>query len=289
VAVLSMLFWGLSFIWSTIVLRYYSPVATIFLRLILSAAFLFIFLRLTGSLQKINKQDYKLLFFSALFNPFFYFLGENYGLKYSTPSIAAVIIATIPIFTPLAAWYSLKEKLRLINILGIIISFTGITVMLVNPDFTLSASLKGVSMLFVAVASAVFYSIFLKKLTEKYSAVNIIAYQNLIGIVLFTPLFLAFDIRDVLETPLTAELVTSLILLAVFASSLAFVFFTMTVKSIGVSRANVFSNLIPVFTAIFSYIFISEIFTFNKIAGMLIVIFGVAVTQIKKVSAFKKL
>jgi drug/metabolite transporter (DMT)-like permease len=288
VALLSMLFWGLSFVWSTIVFRYYSPIATIFLRLALSVSFLFIFLKSSGTLQRIRKQDLSLLMLSALFNPFFYFLGENFGLKYSTPAIAAVIIATIPIFTPLAAWYSLKERLPLINIIGIFISFTGIAVMLINPDFTLSAPLKGVSLLMFAVASAVVYSIFLKKLTEKYSPVNIIAYQNLIGVILFLPLFLVFDLGNVLATPLTAELVTSLLLLAIFASSLAFIFFTMTVRSIGVSRANVFSNLIPVFTAVFSYIFISEIFTYNKIAGMLIVIFGVGITQIRKSTHIKK-
>jgi drug/metabolite transporter (DMT)-like permease len=251
---------------------------------VLSVAFLFLFLKFTGNLQKIRKQDYALLFISALFNPFFYFIGENYGLKHSTPAVAAVIIATIPVFTPLAAWYTLKERLHWSNVMGIFISFSGIAVMLVNPDLTLNASMKGVMMLMLAVASAVVYSIFLKKLTEKYSPVNIIAYQNLIGVVLFLPIFLVFDLRNVLAITLTVELVTSLLLLAIFASSIAFIFFTMTIKSIGVSRANVFSNLIPVFTAIFSYIFISEIFTANKIAGIVIVIFGVAITQIKKAS-----
>jgi drug/metabolite transporter (DMT)-like permease len=55
----------------------------------------------------------------------------------------------------------------------------------------------------------------------------------------------------------------------------------MTVKEIGISRANVFTNLIPVFTAIFSAIFISEIFTITKITGMAIVIAGVMVAQVR--------
>ena len=40
--------------------------------------------------------------------------------------------------------------------------------------------------------------------------------------------------------------------------------------------------LIPVFTAIFSALLISETFTATKIAGMAIVIVGVLVTQVKK-------
>jgi drug/metabolite transporter (DMT)-like permease len=111
---------------------------------------------------------------------------------------------------------------------------------------------------------------------------NIIFYQNLIGIALFLPVFLIHDLSDVLSVTPDLRLVTSLLLLAVFASTFAFVFFTMTVKAIGVSRANVFSNLIPVFTGIFSFIFISEIFTLNKIIGMIVVIAGVFITQTTK-------
>jgi drug/metabolite transporter (DMT)-like permease len=129
---------------------------------------------------------------------------------------------------------------------------------------------------------------FLKKLTERYSAINIIAYQNIIGVILFLPLFMIFDFKAVLATPLTTELVTSLLLLAVFASSLAFIFFTMTVKSLGVSRANVFSNLIPVFTGIFSFIFIHEIFTIHKILGIMTVILGVFITQMRKSPVIKE-
>ena len=288
VAVLSMLFWGLSFIWSTIVLRYYSPVATIFLRLLISSAFLFFFLKISGKLQKVKREHYLLFLFSAIFNPFFYFLGENYGLKYSTPTIAAVVIATIPVFTPLVARYTLRERLPWVNLLGILISFVGIAVMLLNPDLSLNASYRGLAMLLIAVASAVAYSVFLKKLTVNYSAISIIAWQNLIGVALFLPFFLIFDLDRVLAIPLNEELVTSLLLLAVFASSFAFIFFTITIKALGVSRANVFSNLIPVFTGIFSYIFISEIFTINKIAGMLTVIFGVAVAQLRRAPAIKQ-
>lgn len=289
VAILSMVFWGFSFVWTSIVLRYYSPVATIFLRLVISAFILFIFLKYTGKLQKIKKQDTGLLLISSVFNPFLYFLGENYGLKFSSPTIAAVIIATIPVFTPLVARYTIKERLPWINLLGIMISFSGIAVMLINPDLSLNASFRGVTMLLMAVISAVIYSIFLKKLTDRYSPINIIAYQNLIGVMLFMPLFLLFDLESVMATPLTTELVTSLLLLAFFASSLAFIFFTMTVKSLGVSRANVFSNLIPVFTGIFSYIFISEIFTINKVIGIITVILGVFITQVRKTSPIKEL
>jgi len=285
IIILSMIFWGMSFVWSSIVFKYYNPITTIFLRLIISTVLLSLFIYLTGKFEKLKKEDRGLFLLSSLFNPFLYFIGENFGLKNSSPTISAVIIATIPVFTPLVAYLALKERLSWLNIAGIFISFFGIGVMLVNPDLSLNASPIGIMFLLWAVVSAVIYSVFLKKLTVKYSSITIITYQNALGVLYFLPLFLIFDYQHFITVTPNRELISSLLQLSIFASSLAFIFFTMTVKELGVSRTNVFSNLIPVFTAIFSAIFISEIFTGAKIAGMAVVIIGVMISQLKKRTA----
>jgi drug/metabolite transporter (DMT)-like permease len=281
IIILSMLFWGMSFVWSSIVFKYYDPITTIFLRLLISTFVLSAFIYFTRQFEKMKKEDRGLFLLSSLFNPFLYFLGENFGLKSTSPTISAVIIAMIPLFTPLLAFFALKEKLSWLNISGIFISFLGIGIMLINPDLSLGASPAGVLLLLAAVASAVIYSVFLKRLTEKYSPLSIITYQNAIGVMYFLPLFLLLDFKSFIQVRPNLELIAALLQLAVFASSLAFIFFTMAVRELGVSRTNVFSNLIPVFTAIFSFIFISETFTVNKIAGMVIVISGVMITQVK--------
>jgi len=280
--VFSMIFWGMSFIWTSIVFKYYHPITTIFLRLIISTLFIFGILFLSGKIESIRKEHYRLLLLSAVFNPFLYFLGENYGLKYSSATISAVIIATIPVFTPIFAYLALKERLSPTNIAGIVFSFAGILVMLINPDLSLNAEPKGIIFLLFAVAAAITYSIFLKKLLNHYRAITIIAYQNFIGIFLFLPLFIYLDLGHFLSVKPTLELISSLGMLAILASSLAFILFAILIKHKGVSRAAAFSNLIPIFTAIFSYFILAETFNFNKIAGMIIVIGGLVITQIKK-------
>ena len=277
-----MVFWGMSFVWTSIVFKYYNPITTIFLRLVISTILLSLFIIITGKFEKLKKEDRKLFLISSLFNPFLYFIGQNFGLKNSSPTISAVIIATIPVFTPLVAFLVLKERLSWLNIAGIFISFFGIGIMLVNPDLSLNATPLGIMFLLWAVVSAVVYSVFLKKLTQKYSSLTIITYQNALGVLYFLPLFLIFDYHHFISIRPNRELISSMLQLSVFASSLAFIFFTMTVKELGVSRTNVFSNLIPVFTAIFSAIFISEIFSSTKITGMAIVIIGVMISQFRK-------
>jgi len=282
-ALLAMGFWGMSFVWTSIVFEYYNPIATIFLRLVISSTFLFLLALSFGWLQKIKKKHLGLFLLSALFNPFFYFLGENFGLKYSTASISAVVIATIPVFTPIAAWFLIREKISMLNILGIFLSFAGILVMLVNPDFSFSTDPRGIILLLCAVFSAVIYSILLKKLTVHYSPVSIIAWQNLIGTCLFLPLFLIVEMDSFMLVHPDSRLIMALLSLAILASSLAFILFAYTIKNLGVSRANVYSNLIPVITAIASYYILNELFTVSKIAGILIVISGVVLTQLNKV------
>lgn len=274
-----MLFWGLSFIWSAQLLQYYQPITIIFVRLVISAGLLHLFISLTGLRQKILRSDFKLILLSALFNPFLYFLCENYGLKFSTPTLAAVIIATIPVFSPIVAWFTFRERLTGMNMAGIAISFSGILIMLLNRDFQLSADLTGVFFLLGAVFSALFYSVTVKRLVSRYSALTLVSIQNLIGIFLFLPFFLLMEADQALTVPISGSIITSFLLLAVLASSAAFVFFAHSVKLIGISKSNIFSNLIPVFTAFFSFLLIQEEFTLRKIAGIAIVITGVYLSE----------
>lgn len=254
----------------------------VFLRFAISFILLFIIIKLFKKSEKIHPKDYWLFIVSALFNPFFYFLCESYGLKYVSSTISAVIIATIPVFTPIIAYYSLKEKLSFLNIFGLLISFLGIIIMLVNKDLSLNASPKGILFLFLAVITAIIFSVMLKKLTVNYSPLTIITYLNGLGVIYFLPLFLIFDFNHFISIKPNFELILSLLQLAVFASSLAYVFYTIAIKNLGVSKANMYANLIPVFTAITSYFVLSELFNLNKIIGMIIVISGVSLSQINK-------
>jgi len=282
IIVLSMVFWGMSFVWSTIVFRYLEPITTVFFRLILSSGILFAGLKIFGKIEKIKREHYKMFLISALFNPFLYFLGENFGLKNTSATISAVIIATIPVFSPIAAFFFLKERLSLLNVIGLVVSFFGVLVMLVNKDLSLNAAPLGLMCLGFAVIAAIIYSMLLKRLAIHYNAFTVIANQNLIGSFLFLPLFLIFEAHKLSSVTFNASWVSSLLMLSVFASSLAFVFFAIGTREIGVSKTSIFSNLIPAITAIGSYFLLNEAFSVQKGAGILMVICGLSISQLNK-------
>jgi drug/metabolite transporter (DMT)-like permease len=68
----------------------------------------------------------------------------------------------------------------------------------------------------------------------------------------------------------------------IFSSSLAFIFYSMSVRETGIARSNVFTNLIPIFTATTSFILLGEQLTMLKLIGILVVIFGLVLTQRKR-------
>jgi drug/metabolite transporter (DMT)-like permease len=207
---------------------------------------------------------------------------ENYGLKETSPAVAAVIIATIPVFSPITGYIAFRERLRWFNLAGILLSFAGIVIMLIRKDLSFTASPLGVAFLFGAVVAALFYSVTLKSLSARYTSLTIISWQNLAGIFLFLPFFLAFEVKEAVVVPLNTSIVSSFLLLAILASSLSYVFYVKSVKALGISKANIFSNLIPVFTAVFSYFILDESFTLQKTIGILVVIAGVVLSEINR-------
>lgn len=96
---------------------------------------------------------------------------------------------------------------------------------------------------------------------------------------LFYPVALLKEHESIAAFTFTAEFALPVLLLGIFSSSLAFVFFTHSVKSLGIAKANIYTNLIPVFTAIFSILVLRETPLPQQWMGMLLVISGVAMSQ----------
>jgi drug/metabolite transporter (DMT)-like permease len=216
----------------------------------------------------------------AVFEPFFYFLGESFGLTYVSATECSVMISTIPVFATIGAWLIFKEKLKAVNYAGIILSFIGVLVFILNSDGKISFNIRGLGLITLAVFSAVGYNLTLSRLVGTYSPVYIVNVQNLIGAFLFLPLFLIFEFKHFISTPFTFDMFKPIIELSIFASCGAFILFAYSVRNMGITKANVFSNSIPVFTALFSFIMIGDKLTVQNVVGMIIVIAGLFMSQI---------
>lgn len=281
-------FWSFSFIWFKVAYKGYDPITVVIFRLAIASGLTLLIARTTRQLQIPRGKDLRLFVLLSFFEPFIYFMGESYGLKYVSSTVAAVIVATIPLLAPVAAWYFYREKVSWMNIFGLIFSFAGVGMVVMTKSFRFDADIKGVGLEFIAVFAAIGYSIVLRKIVFTFNSLSIVAWQNLIGMVFFLPVWLLVDFNDFRTKPFHAEAFTAIVFLAVFASTLAFIFFTKSIRKLGVTRSNTFVNLIPVFVAILSFFILDESLNIQKIIGIIVVILGLFLAQSQGILRFKK-
>lgn len=282
-AVFAMFFWSLSYIWYKEVFEFYKPITLVVGRLVVSSIFLFTITGAMGKLTKILPGDFKLFLLLAFFEPFLYFIGESFGMTMVSPTLGAVIIATIPLFSPLGEYYLYKTRITIMNFIGVLFSVIGVAMVVFYKGFgNLDANPIGIACMFLAVFAGLSYSLALRKLTERYSIFTIITYQNTIALIYFIPLFFIFEFNHFITVGVSTRTLIPIVKLGIIASTFAFLLFMHSVKHLGVTKANAFANAIPVMTAFLSYFLLNETITLVKALGIGLVVFGLFLSQIQQ-------
>jgi drug/metabolite transporter (DMT)-like permease len=279
---ISIVLWGLSFVWTNDILSHNVPPFTLlFVRLATAGILLYTYARITGKLQKVTRKDALYMFLMAFFEPFIYFIGETYGMKVTGSAVlAAVIIATIPITCLFAEKILYKVPYTAFKIIGTAITIPGIVMVVMKGGDNASVDhYYGIALLFLAVAGATGYAAVVKKLSGTYNPTTITTYQFLIGALLFFPFFLGFGLDGLNSTFFSAEVLVPLFSLAILCSCVAFLFWVTSIARLGMMKANIFSALIPAVSAIGAAAMGQEEITAITVTGIAVVIAGVIIAQ----------
>lgn len=298
--IIAMVIWAGSGIAVKAALLSLSPMALILTRfsiavlLMLAIGLAFRGNKLLG-LQRIGKQDLWLFLMGGFFQPFLYFILETYSYdSFSTPTLAEAFLSTNPLMAPLFAWLFLREKITVYNILGILVSTAGMLLLVLAGSGQMSlGNAWGIPLALLTVSTAVAYSILLKKIPEKYNSLTIVFWGQLTGLCMFyllsgmayviTGMGVDSSFLDLFRVTVTdcvlAESVWGVSYLAVLSSVAAFIFFCYSVRYLGVTGANIFNNIRPVFTALLMLIIFGEKLPLLKWLGVLIVIVGLFLCQ----------
>ena len=258
-------------------------------------------------LQGMDKKDLPLFLLGGLFQPFLYFIFETYTYQsFASPTIAEALLSTQPVIAPIFAFVLLRERVTRNNIIGILLSTVGMLMLLMLGNGRLEMGDgqlglgKGVLLALLTVSMSVSYSVILRRIPPRYSPLSIVFYVQSISLVLF---YIVWGVTGEASTLL--EMGDGLLAigdgqwaigdgllaigdgllatgyLAVFASVAAFILFCFTVRKIGVTRANIFNNVRPVFTAILMWIIFGEILPVWKLVGIAVIIIGLFVSEKK--------
>lgn len=278
----AILLWGLSYIWTDQLINLGIPIFYfVFVRILLAGIILFLFNTASSRIKRIQRRDLPKFLLLSFCEPFIYFICETYGLKETgSPTLSAMIIATIPIFSIGAGILFFKEKINAVNIAGIVMSLVGIVMVAMAKGDLGENFMLGILFLLIAVLSEVGHASITKSLSGTYSSQIIVMYQFLIGSVYLLPLFIwkGLDGYDP-ELYMSVEVWHPLLCLAVLCSSLAFSLWVSTIKTLGVAKSSIFSALIPVAAALIAWAIGHENLNQRQWIGIAISAFGVILSQ----------
>lgn len=255
----------------------FTPWEVVGIRLIFSAVILFIFLFITKrSLLFISFRDIPFFIGTgiisiAFFNYFFFTVMDEANL-----SLAVVLLYTGPVFVTLISRFTFGEPFSFNKITALIVMFFGCALAVgIVPIGHLSI---GMATILFGIASGFFYalySIFGKYVSGKYHTLTITAYSMLFGALFLLPTSRLWQKASLFtETPILLNGVG----LAIFATALAYAFYTLGLTYVESSRAAILSTVEPVVAIIIGVAVFNDILSIWQVTGMLLVLFSVLLT-----------
>ena len=283
-SVLAIVLWGMSYIWSDRLIALGVPISYFVpLRIFVAGIILLLFNILTKEFRLIARKDIWKFMLLSLFEPLIYFFCETYGIKETgSPTISAMIIASVPIFSVGAGFLFFKERISVINALGIAVTLGGICLVLLKQggeEGVPQNFILGVVLLMIAVFSEVGHASLTKLLADGYKPQVIVMYQFLIGTVYFLPFFLTRGIENFDARLVSWEVMEPILCLAVLCSSLAFSLWAMAIKKLGVGKSSVFLAMMCVATALVAEVIGREHLSLFQWLGVLIAVLGIVLSQ----------
>jgi len=208
--------------------------------------------------------------------PYFLFA---WGEERITSSLAGVVNATTPLFTLLLAVTTRTERLTLLRALGLPLGFAGVVV-LAAPwhGHGLGGSLLGIgASLLASGCYAAGYVYARRFLTGRaLPALVLSTGQMLAGSVLLGAVAPVVASQPLTLTP---SVVTSVVVLGVLGTGIAYVLNYRLIEAEGATAASTVTYLIPIVAVALGVIVLSEPATWNLLAGAAIILVSVALSE----------
>lgn len=274
---LAMLLWGSSFIALKLAVNDLSPMIVIFMRMAIGAvAFLTVWPWLRHGFVY-QAGDWKYLLGMALFEPCLYFIFEAQALRYTSAGQAGMVTAMLPLMVAIAAFFILKERSGWRQWLGFGIAVVGVIWMTLTGEDSEQApnALLGNFLEFLAMVSAVGYTLLVKHLTRRYSAFLLTALQSFVGTLFFFPLALASPWPE----QISLSTFGLLIYLGLIITLGAYGLYNYSLTHLKATVAAGYTNLLPVFTLLFSMLLLGERLVLSQWLAIGLVFVGVLLSQ----------
>ena len=280
--IITMLFWGGTFIAGRILAGSVPPAGAAFLRFAIATVALGVFVRaIDGRISLPSRNLWGPLFVLGLIGVFSYNILFFTGLETVSAGRASLIIALNPLVITIFATIFLKEGLSILQYGGILLSLAGALFVISNgrPELLFSTGF-GIGELAIlgCVASWATYSLVGRYVLKELTPLASVFYSSLIGtILLLGPVIYNDALSDIAVYPAASWL--SLVFLGLLGTAAGFTLYYRAIKRIGASRSGVFINLVPFFSICLSWFILGESIKPSVVIGGILLLIGVAMTN----------
>ena len=267
--------WGTMGIFGKLAFQYgINPVVLTALRILISSATMLVaIILLKRELLKIEKKDLPQLLVFGIFAVALQRIAYFYTVDLTTVTIAAVLFYTYPIFVTAHASLFLKEKVTFSIILAIVLTFSGVTLVVKAYEISwLSINILGLAFGILTSLLFALYFLMAKKLRNSYTNWTLLLYGDGLGTIALTPA-LYFSLSEIANYPLQLWLL--IFVIALFPSLTAYLLFSHALKYVESSKGSILSIIEPLSAAIFSATILRENFEPLQIIGVTFALTGV--------------
>lgn len=281
-------FWSGNFIVGKFATLYEVPPLTLnFLRWLIVWIILipFTFRDILKNIKVIKKNFYPILLMSitsiSIFNSVVY-----YSLNFTQVLNGALMISTIPVLIVFISFLFKTEKINFSQVLGLILSITGVLTIITRLDFTKLIHLdlnKGDLWLLVAMLSWAIYSTMLRTHKTDLKYLSFISVIVSIGLIFLFPQFLLeINNHQIIRFNFPVFLITTYVVL--FAGLGSYVLWNKAVVIVGPNKAGIFLHLMPVFSSFMAIFLLNEKLMNFHIIGAIVIIVGIYLSSKKSIS-----
>ena len=281
-------FWSGNFIVGKFATLYEVPPLTLnFLRWLIVWIILipFTFRDILKNIKVIKKNFYPILLMSitsiSIFNSVVY-----YSLNFTQVLNGALMISTIPVLIVFISFIFKTEKINFSQVLGLILSITGVLTIITRLDFAKLIHLdlnKGDLWLLVAMLSWAIYSTMLRTHKTNLKYLSFISVIVSIGLIFLFPQFLLeINNHQIIRFNFPVFLITSYVVL--FAGLGSYVLWNKAVVIVGPNKAGIFLHLMPVFSSFMAIFLLNEKLMNFHIIGAIVIIVGIYLSSKKSIS-----
>ena len=270
--------WGFSFMASDVGQRYVTPFTLLAYRFDVAVLLLTVPILLGKKKIRLKGKNIKPLLLLGTMEPCLYFIGEQYGLRFTNSAFSGVMIAVIPIVTLIMAAVFLKDKPSKAQWFFSALSIVGIVVITLSENKGGGISFLGVLCLVMAVITGSAYGVLSRSLKEEFDVYERTYIMQIMGAVFYTVLMLVEqkgNLGAVVAPLANTEFILSMLYLAVGASVIGYTLFNYAVSHAPMANTIIFCNLTTVLSVVAGTVILGDPFSAVSVIAMIVVLVGI--------------